>query len=88
MDSSDTAYDNERYRQLLAEATTEQKRLALIDVLIREKARDRLAEQLLQAKLSGLGLKAETPMKQTAFASLQHSFQYKPHQPNHVSESR
>ena len=39
--------------KLLAEATDEQKRLALIDVLIREKARERLAGQLLKAKLSG-----------------------------------
>lgn len=38
-------YDYQRYRQLLAEAVDEQKRLALIELLIREKARDRLAAQ-------------------------------------------
>jgi len=61
MDNSDVEYDHDRYRRLLARATNEQKRLAFIDLLIREKARDRLAGQTLQARLSGLGLKAEAP---------------------------
>jgi hypothetical protein len=78
MGNSDVDYDQDRYRKLLAEATDEQKRLALIDLLIREKARDRLAGQMLQARLSGLGLKAEAPRGQTVFAPLQHSFQYRP----------
>ena len=38
-------FDHHRYRQLLAEATDEPKRLALIDLLVEEKARDRLAAQ-------------------------------------------
>ena len=77
MGDQDREYDHDRYRRLLAEATTEQKRLALIDLLIRERARDRLAGQTLQARLSGLGLKAEAPPAQMVFASLQHSFQYR-----------
>jgi hypothetical protein len=37
--------------------------------LIREKARERLAEQMLKARLSRLGLKVEAPQGQTALAS-------------------
>ena len=36
-------YDYRRYRQLLADASDESKRLALIALLIEESARDRLA---------------------------------------------
>ena len=39
------SYDYHRYRKLLAEAVDETKRLELIDVLIQEKARDRLEAQ-------------------------------------------
>lgn len=35
-------YDHERYKRLLAEAVDETRRLELIEMLIREKARDRL----------------------------------------------
>ena len=38
-------FDHGRYRQLLAEAVDEKKRLALIDLLIEERARDRLEAQ-------------------------------------------
>jgi len=38
-------FDYLRYRQLLAEATDENKRLALIDLLIEERAMERLAAQ-------------------------------------------
>lgn len=38
-------FDYHRYRQLLAEAVDDQKRRALIDVLIEERAKDRLAAQ-------------------------------------------
>ena len=38
----EAAYDYHRYRKLLAEAVDETKRLELIDLLIQEKARDRL----------------------------------------------
>ena len=61
MDSSDAGFNFDRYRRLLAEATDERKRLALIDLLIEEKAKDRLAEQALRVRLSGLGLKAQAP---------------------------
>jgi hypothetical protein len=41
----DAGFDFHRYRHLLAEAVDEKKRLALIDLLIEEKARDRLEAQ-------------------------------------------
>jgi hypothetical protein len=75
MDKSDAEYDHDRYRTLLAEATDGKKRLALIELLIREKARDRLAGQMLHARLSDLGLKAEAPGAQTVFAPFQQHFQ-------------
>jgi hypothetical protein len=40
-------YDYDRYRKLLAEAVDEQKRLAFIDLLVEEGARDRLEAQRL-----------------------------------------
>ena len=40
-----TAYDYVRYKNLLAEANDEAKRLELIEVMIRENARDRLEAQ-------------------------------------------
>ena len=42
MRKQDTGYDFHRYRQLLAEAIDETKRLAFIDLLIEERARERL----------------------------------------------
>jgi hypothetical protein len=57
MNSSDGGYNFDRYRRLLAEASDESRRLAFINLLIEEKAKDRLAEQLLRVQLSGLGLK-------------------------------
>jgi hypothetical protein len=45
MRKQDGDYDYHRYRQLLAEASDEEKRLALIALLIEEKARDRLAAE-------------------------------------------
>jgi hypothetical protein len=57
MSHSDAGYDFDRYRRLLAEADDEPKRLAFINLLVEEKAKDRLAEQSLRARLSGLGLK-------------------------------
>jgi len=45
MGKQDGEYDYHRYRQLLAEASDERKRLALIALLIEEKARDRLAAE-------------------------------------------
>ena len=45
MDKQDTGYDYIRYKQLLAEAVDETKRLELIEIMIRENARDRLEAQ-------------------------------------------
>ena len=59
MGNSDAGYDFDRYRQLLAQAVDEPKRLALIALLIEEKARDRLARHALRARLSVLGIKSE-----------------------------
>jgi hypothetical protein len=57
MGKSDAGYDYDRYRRLLAEADDEPKRMAFIDLLIEEKARDKLAVQAMRVRLSGLGLK-------------------------------
>jgi hypothetical protein len=56
MNKSDTGFDYDRYRKLLAEANDQPKRLALIKLLIAERAKDRLAGQSLHTKLTGLGL--------------------------------
>lgn len=45
MRKQDAEFDYHRYQQLLAEAVDEKKRLALIALLIEERARDRLAAQ-------------------------------------------
>jgi hypothetical protein len=58
MSKSDAGYDYNRYRRLLAEADDEAKRLALVNLLIDEGAKDRLAEQSLRLRLAGLELKA------------------------------
>ena len=52
MDKPNKKYDYKRYRTLLAEATNESKRLAFIDLLIDEGARD----QLTRERISQLGL--------------------------------
>jgi hypothetical protein len=46
MRKQDVSFDYHRYRQLLADAVDENKRIALINILIEERARDRLAAQL------------------------------------------
>ena len=45
MDKQETGYDYIRYKQLLAEAVDETRRLELIEIMIRENARDRLEAQ-------------------------------------------
>jgi hypothetical protein len=45
MREQEAAFDYHRYRQLLAEAVDEKKRLELIYVLIEERARERLEAQ-------------------------------------------
>jgi hypothetical protein len=59
MSKSDAGYDYDRYRRLLAEADDESKRMAFINLLLDEKAKDKLAEQALHARLAGLKLTAE-----------------------------
>jgi hypothetical protein len=54
--SDDAEFDFDRYRRLLAEADDEQKRLAFINLLIDEKAKDKLAGQSLRGRLAELGL--------------------------------
>ncbi len=45
MRDQDAGFDLQRYRQLLAEADDETKRLAFIDLLIKERAKERLEAQ-------------------------------------------
>jgi hypothetical protein len=45
MRKQDVGFDYQRYHRLLTEADDEAKRTALIELLIEEKARDRLAAQ-------------------------------------------
>lgn len=52
MSKEDAGYDYTRYRKLLAEARDENKRLELIDLLIREKARDRLQAQRMSDRVA------------------------------------
>jgi hypothetical protein len=52
MSTQDAGYDYTRYRKLLAEAVDEKKRLELIDLMIREKARDRLQEQRMSDRVA------------------------------------
>jgi hypothetical protein len=59
MSKPDAGFDFDRYRQLLAEATDETKRLAFIDLLVDEKAKDSLARESLRAKLAELGLQVK-----------------------------
>ena len=42
MSKPDPEFDVDRYRKMLAEATDEKKRLALIELLIEEQAKERL----------------------------------------------
>jgi len=46
MRKQDISFDYHRYRQLLAEADNDDKRMALINILIEERARDLLAAQI------------------------------------------
>jgi hypothetical protein len=52
MSKHDAGYDYTRYQKLLAEAVDERKRLELIDLMIREKARDRLADQRMSDRVA------------------------------------
>ncbi|HEY5073980.1 MAG TPA: hypothetical protein VII34_04735 [Pyrinomonadaceae bacterium] len=46
MSNPDLGFDVDRYRKLLAEATDEATRLALINLLIEERAKERLEKQV------------------------------------------
>jgi hypothetical protein len=48
----EASYDYQRYKQLLAEAVDEAKRLELIEIMIREKARDRLEAQRIADRIA------------------------------------
>jgi hypothetical protein len=50
--SKDAGYDYTRYRQLLADAVDEKKRIELIDMLIKERARDRLEAQRMSDRVA------------------------------------
>lgn len=52
MSGQETIYDHLRYKQLLAEAVDETKRIELIDIMIREKARDRLEVQRMSDRVA------------------------------------
>jgi hypothetical protein len=56
MSEPDTGFDYDRYCKLLAEAVDEPKRLALIDLLVQERAKDNLARQSLRHTLAVMGL--------------------------------
>lgn len=52
MSKHEAGYDYTRYRKLLAEAVDESKRLELIELMIKEKARDRLQAQRLSDRVA------------------------------------
>jgi hypothetical protein len=57
MDGQETSkqeaiYDYQRYKLLLAEAVDETKRIELIEIIIREKARDRLEAQRMADRVA------------------------------------
>jgi len=52
MSKQDAGYDYYRYKQLLAEATDDSKRLELIDLMIKEGARDRLEAQRISDRVA------------------------------------
>ena len=57
-DNPDAGFDYDRYRKLLAEASSETKRLAFINLLIEEKAKDKLARHSLRTALIRMGIVA------------------------------
>ena len=69
-------YDFDRYRRLLSEANDEPKRLALINLLIEEKAKDRLAEQILRDRLSSMGLRDGAPSEPRATLSMEEALHH------------
>ena len=51
-DKQEAIYDYQRYKQLLAEAVDETRRLELIEIIIKEKARDRLEAQRMADRVA------------------------------------
>jgi len=52
MDKQETGYDYIRYKQLLAEAVDEARRRELIEIMIRENARDRREAQRIADRVA------------------------------------
>lgn len=52
MSNQESGYDHHRYRKLLAEADTDTKRRELIDLMIREGARDKLEAQRMSDRVA------------------------------------
>ena len=52
MDDQETGYDHNRYKQLLAAAVDETKRLELIGLMIKENARERLEAQRMSDRMA------------------------------------
>jgi hypothetical protein len=52
MDKQENDYDYQRYKEMLAGAVDETRRLELIDLLIREKARDRLEAKRISDRVA------------------------------------
>ncbi len=52
MSKQDAGYDYTRYRKLLAEAVDEKRRLEMIDLMIRERARDRLQAERMSDRVA------------------------------------
>ena len=52
MDDQETGYDHNRYKQLLAAAVDETKRLELIGLMIKENARERLKAQRMSDRMA------------------------------------
>jgi hypothetical protein len=52
MDDQETGYDYCRYKRLLAEAVDETKRLELIEIMIKENARERLEAQQISDRVA------------------------------------
>ena len=52
MDDQETGYDHNRYKQLLAAAVDETKRLELIGIMIKENARERLEVQRMSDRMA------------------------------------
>jgi len=63
MREQEVKYDCDRYRHLLAEAVDEGKRLALIELLIKEKARDQLAAHEARMTTEAIARVLGTPRK-------------------------